>query len=1042
MAHLYQMRIPSTLISNRASILLRSSLNQYSQSRANFSTSLNRLAQDHASTSQNSNNRIPFVPGVRNSKRRRASDLEPKKYRDDNRNYARLSSKEFLDSIKNRTGGALFYESALYRASSGKVPRTLGEVKSGDFVEVQASLESAGVVLPTEDNTPLGVGNRQLAILTVTGEIKKVNLVDVVITFPAFIDNYLSKRAIIKREEGYVFETGGITEEEVNPKEIDIDSLKARSEVCNRMRTLLRQSELQRSRFLPFFERRYLSEKTQQDIKFTQVSVVDVCKQLLLDSGLNEGEADVDVESNAPEKVYAIHQLIISAPDVFRLDPTSHRFTNTFTIVPHSERIAQNEVQQQIQSSLVTKGKGAVAKHNQVEDFIEKVKRIRELRNQSQKNLVLGGEPRVLNEEWCNQIEWSQSDKDILLFLRSALGIRREFITESSSGMVFHILKQCGYEMRMKPDQIENTGGPYVQTIAMTKMQIAKLLHDIGLLTPWDNLSNLENEFQRLTAAALPEEQIATQDWTDVDAGIRKDFHSTVYVIDDANAEELDDGISFERTEDPNQSWIHVHIADPTSVIQPGDEIAKFAAKRGLTYYMEEKTWPMLPKEYVQKLGLLADKDDADTSRRAMTFSVKIDHTTGAALECDIGLFKLHDVRIMSYTDVNDVLQSSSNGENAQWDDLRTLSKLSQLIQKRRVDVNGAYFIDIARRGIDLHFTSSTLPLSPIRSPSFEGISGQSFAGFPTMASSELEFDTAERTFNSRDMIGELAILACRVAGHWVEKHNIPALYRCQLSFDDPEITKQFLAQKDENGFISTQDALQDKFRQKSVMLSPSPAEHFAIGIRTAAAKEAAKMEEHKNDVLLNAAYIRATSPLRRYADMMMHWQIRHKIRSLKSNKVNDQFPFSYEVVRDSIPSITRKEAWARNLQLSSKIFWTALKVHRVYLARLTPEKRKEIEPFDQYASLPIAKEDLEDERINSIFDEEQDAMITIGDLRYLPNNDTAVVVNLLKCGLLAQCLWPPNRIPKMGQTIKVRIIDMLFQGSAPTITVERVDGW
>ncbi|PWN36713.1 RNB-domain-containing protein [Meira miltonrushii] len=1036
------MRILSPLTSNGASRLLRSSLNQYTHSHAYFSTSSNRFAQDHASTSQSINDRIPFVPGVRNHKRRKAFDPSTKSYQNENRNHARFSSREFLDSLKNRTGGALFHESSLYHASTGKPPRTLGEMKPGDFVEVQAGVGLAGVILPTEDNVSLGLSNRQLAILSVGGDIKRLSLVDVVITFPAFIDDNLAQRAIIKREEGHVFETGGITEEEKGPREIDIVSLKARSDVCNRMRTLLHQSELQRSRFLPFFERRYLSEKMQQNMQFTQVTVLDVCKRLLLDSGLNEGEADIDIESNAPEKVYAVHQLMLSAPEVFRLDPTSHRFTNTFTIVPHTDRIAQNEVQHQIESSLVAKGKGTFAKDNQVEDFIAKVKEVRQLRNQSQQSLDLGGEPRVLNDELFKQIEWSQGDKDILLFLRSALGIRREFITESSSGMVFHILKKCGYEMHMKPDQIDTMGGPYVQTIAMTKMQIAKLLHDVGLLTPWDNLSNLENEFQQLTSAEPPTEQIATQDWTDADAGIRRDFHSTVYVIDDANAQELDDGISLERTEDPNQSWIHVHIADPTSVIQPEDEIAKFAAKRGLTYYMNETTWPMLPKEYVQRLGLLADKDDADTSRRAMTFSVKVDHSTGAALECDIGLSKLREVRVMSYDEANDVLQSSSHGENAQWDDLRTLFNLSRSMQKRRVDVLGAHFVKLVRRGIDLRLTSSPLPVSPIRSSSFESLSGQLFAGFPTMTSSEVDLDLASQIFNSQGMIGEFAILACRVAGHWMEKYDVPTLYRCQLSFDDPEVTKEFLAQKDENGFISIQDALQDKFRQKSVMLSPTPAEHFSLGIRTNTAKEAAEREENKNDVLLNAAYVRVTSPLRRYADMMMHWQIRHKIKSLKVNEASDQSPFSHEEVRNSIPSISRKEAWAKNLQLSSKIFWTALKVHRAYLARLTPEKRKEIEPFDQYASLPIAKEDLEDETIRSIFDEEQEAMITIGDIRFLPNNETAVVVNLLKCGLLAQCLWPKNRIPELGQTIKVRIIDMLFQGSAPTITVERVDGW
>jgi RNB domain len=1036
---LFSMRVPS----NIASTLFRSTINQHIHSQVYFSTTSRNFANDHVTSSQRSNDGIPFVPGVRNTIRRRKQlKFDPKSDRKDDK---RLPSKEFLDALKNRTGGALFHESALYLASSGgKTPRTLGEVKPGDFVEVQAGLPFTGVVLPTENNASLGIGHRQLAVLMVGGEIKKCNLNDVVTTFPAFIDDGLSQRAIIKKEEGYVFDMGGRTEDNVDPIEVDINSLKARIGVCKRLRILLHEAELQRSRFIPFFEKRYLSEKMQESSSLTTISVLDVCKQLLIDSGSNEEIAKV--ESNAPEKVYAIHQLMLSAPEVFRLDPTSHRFTNTFTIVPIADRNAQNAVQKHIQSSLNDKGKDAFAKENQVEDFVAKVKRIRELRAKSHQGMGVGGEPQVMNDEVSSQIEWSQADKDILLFLRSALGIRREFITESSSGMVFHIIKQCGYEMRMEPDPIDLVGGPYIQSIAMTKMQIAKLLRDIGLLTPWDNLSNLENEFQQLTSAEFPTEQIATQDWTDPDAAIRKDFHSTVYVIDSKDAQELDDGISLERTKDANQSWVHIHIADPTSVIQPDDEVAKFAANRGLTYYMNEKSWPMLPKGYVERLGLLADKDDADTSRRAMTFSVKVDHSTGAALECNIGLSKLHDIRIMTYTEATNVLKSSYSAP--EWNDLYTLYQLSRSIQKRRYDVNGAYPYTGSLRGLEVRVaSSSSLPVSPIRSSSFENLPRQIFTGFPKMEINEDEQEKSnERQIDdSMGMISEFAITACRVAAQWMEKYNIPALYRCQLSFDDPKITQQFLAQKDENGMISEQVALQEQFRFKSVMISPTPAEHFSIGVRTDKAKEAAKLEENKNDVLLTAGYVRTTSPLRRYADMMMHWQIRQKIRSLQQSQqseAKDQVPFSHETVRNSIPSITRKEAWSKNLQLSSKIFWTALKLHRAYLARLSPEKRKEIEPFDQYASFPSIKEDLEDVRFNSILTEEQDALISIGDLRYLPNNETAIVVNLLSCGLLAQCHWPRYRIPKIGEIIKVRIIDILFQGSAPTITVERVDEW
>lgn len=1029
--------------------LLRAKTLRYPQAYLCTSSSTsNRFAQDQSGTSKRWNGGAPFVHGTRNSKKRKPFSLEKhikpnfNSNRDNDQSYKEVFSRNFLESLKNRAGGALFHESALFLASSNRSPRSLGEVRPGDFVEVQASSEYVGVVLPTESNASLGIGNRQFALLMVRGEIKKLNLFDVVNTFPAFIDEGLAQRAIIKKEEGFVFDMGIRTEDMAEVSEIDIHCLRARAEVCERLRILLHQAELQRSNFLPFFERRYLSSNLQTNLSSTHTSVSDVCKQMLIDSGLKNQLAEL--ESNAPEKIYATHQLILSAPEVFRLDPTSHRLTNTFNIVPAADRNAQNVVRQEIQSSLTEKGQKISAKANQVQEFIAKVKQIRNLRATSSQAQVVNGVPRTFKDELSSHIEWSSSDKDILLFLRSALGIRREFISESSSGMVFHILKQCGYEMHMKPDSVDSVRGPYVQSIAMTKMQIAKLLRDVGLLTPWDNLSNLENEFQQLTSIALPNQQIATQDWTDPDAKIRKDVHSIVYVIDDANAQELDDGISLERTDDPNQSWIHIHIADPTSVIQPEDEVARFAENRGLTYYMNEGTWPMLPKEYVQKLGLLPDKDyPAQIHRRAMTFSAKIDHSTGAALDCNISLSKLHHVQIISYKEATELIGTSDRG-NVQRDDLNTLFQLSRSIQKRRYDVSGGFLIKGNLRGKPVHVSPVPLPTSPIRSPSFDNLSRQLFSGFPNMELIEQESESQEHTYDSRGMVSELAIVACRVAGRWMEQHNIPALYRCQFSFDDPDITRQFLAQKDEHGTILGQDAMQEQFRMKPVMLSPTPSEHFVMGIRTEAAKKAKKLDENKDDVLLTAGYVRSTSPLRRYADMMMHWQIRHKIRSLSCPNFDQtqNLPFSYETIRDSIPSISRKENWIKNLEISSHVFWAALKLHRAYLARLSPEKRKEIEPFDQFSSFPSAREDLEDEKINSILDQEQDAMITLGDLRHLPNNETVIVVYLVSCGLIAQCRWPNQYLPKLGQMIKVRIEDILFQGSAPTITVERVDGW
>jgi len=49
---------------------------------------------------------------------------------------------------------------------------------------------------------------------------------------------------------------------------------------------------------------------------------------------------------------------------------------------------------------------------------------------------------------------------------------------------------------------------------------------------------------------------------------LRHDFGNfPVSVVDDAGAEELDDGLSIEPVpNEPSSAWIHVHIVDPTSV--------------------------------------------------------------------------------------------------------------------------------------------------------------------------------------------------------------------------------------------------------------------------------------------------------------------------------------------------------------------------------------------------------------------------------------------------------------------------------------------
>ncbi|MEI2422612.1 ribonuclease catalytic domain-containing protein, partial [Arthrospira platensis SPKY2] len=65
---------------------------------------------------------------------------------------------------------------------------------------------------------------------------------------------------------------------------------------------------------------------------------------------------------------------------------------------------------------------------------------------------------------------------------------------------------------------------------------------------------------------------------------------------DDESTREIDDGVSLEFLEDGTQK-IWIHIADPTRLIQPGDELDLEARRRTTSVYLPTGMIPMFPSE-------------------------------------------------------------------------------------------------------------------------------------------------------------------------------------------------------------------------------------------------------------------------------------------------------------------------------------------------------------------------------------------------------------------------------------------------------------
>jgi len=75
-----------------------------------------------------------------------------------------------------------------------------------------------------------------------------------------------------------------------------------------------------------------------------------------------------------------------------------------------------------------------------------------------------------------------------------------------------------------------------------------------------------------------------------------------------------------------------------------------------------------------------------------------------------------------------------------------------------------------------------------------------------------------------------------------------------------------------------------------------------------------------------DGGYVRATSPLRRYADLMVHWQIKS---SLGRTKELLNSPFTIEEVQSLSEKMERTSRFRTRMERRATIFWKLFLIHK-----------------------------------------------------------------------------------------------------------------
>lgn len=526
------------------------------------------------------------------------------------------------------------------------------------------------------------------------------------------------------------------------------------------------------------------------------------------------------------------------------------------------------------------------------------------------------------------ELAWNEDDKAIIEFLKCSME-RYWFQTSPVAALYPQILKatkRYQEEWRLDVDLL------YI------------FLMEIGVYRPWENRyrfsyrlplphHTLSGEADALADKVAEVDKDAEAAWNklglkDKMDSFREDISETIFAIDDPSAEEIDDGISFTPVSD-TESWVHVHVANPTAFLEPDHWIAEMAKQKLQTLYLPEKTFGMIPRGFVDyKWGLASD-------RPTLTISVKLDNQTGHVIDYKIRYGNAKNVKRLTYANLNTLLGYEStkpytlvvnpprdpktgevidhtlkNPQNTltpeETNVLTQLRKIAIAIKKKRVAAGSLSFVnDSFRIFVNDH------PLNPHASnevninPDFPTL----YRGLPS-----LTFVRDQPPTPAHETVAEFMLLGGTIVSHFLSSHKIPAPYRTHNIIPRKgarEIWENILLpNRNEMGVIDKK-ILRDHFNVlgASKMLV-NPGAHELLGIN---------IDPNTNI----GGYTKATSPLRRYLDMVVHFQLEQVVRNLRDGlPASHNIPFSESYLAQELPFAAHKERRMRDMQQASEKFW------------------------------------------------------------------------------------------------------------------------
>jgi len=334
----------------------------------------------------------------------------------------------------------------------------------------------------------------------------------------------------------------------------------------------------------------------------------------------------------------------------------------------------------------------------------------------------------------------------------------------------------------------------------------------------------------------------------------RIDLRKLAFVtIDGEDARDFDDAVYCEQRKDGG--WhLWVAIADVSHYVRPDSALDEEAALRGNSVYFPERVVPMLPEALSN--GLCSLKPGVD--RLAMVCEMELTDT-GALKNYRFHESVIHSHARLTYTQVGEVLEKGGHPDvdKSRVPDLNRLHKLYKVLRAAR-DRRGAIDFDTVETRIIFDEQRKIEAIVPVVRN------------------------------DAHKLIEECMLCANVAAANFFEASKLPILYRVHEGpgEDRLENLRGFLGELGldlRGGEKPTPEHYQELLQQIDDREDASVIQTMMLR----SLRQAMYQPDNKGHFGLHyAAYAHFTSPIRRYADLLVHRGIRHVVRSNVDSKL------------------------------------------------------------------------------------------------------------------------------------------------------------